>query len=98
MISAESEMPVEMANIPLTQNNVYFRIACNFTNRIDTAAFFYSLDGRSWTSIGSRLKMAYTIPQFIGYRFGLFNYATKQAGGFVDFDYFHIEDSSPGNR
>jgi beta-xylosidase len=92
MISAESEMPVEMANIPLTQNNVYFRIACNFTNRIDTAAFFYSLDGRSWNSIGRRLKMAYTIPQFIGYRFGVFNYATKQAGGFVDFDYFHIED------
>nr|WP_242954184.1 dockerin type I domain-containing protein [Clostridium puniceum] len=27
---------------------------------------------------------------FIGYRFALFNYATKAAGGFVDFDYFRI--------
>jgi hypothetical protein len=37
--------------------------------------------------------MAYTLPHFMGYRFGLFNYATKQAGGSVDFDYFHISDN-----
>jgi len=91
MVSAESESPIELASIPLSQNKVYFKIACNFTNRIDTAAFYYSLDGRSWTSIGNRLKMAYTIPQFMGYRFGLFNYASKQVGGYVDFDYFHID-------
>jgi hypothetical protein len=29
---------------------------------------------------------------FMGYRFGLFNYATKNTGGFADFDYFHISD------
>ena len=28
----------------------------------------------------------------MGYRFGLFNYATKQAGGHADFDYFHMTD------
>ena len=42
--------------------------------------------------IGSQLKMAYTLPHFMGYRFGLFNYATKTPGGYVDFDYFHVED------
>ena len=26
----------------------------------------------------------------MGYRFALFNYATKSTGGFVDFDYFRI--------
>ena len=26
----------------------------------------------------------------MGYRFALFNYATKTAGGFVDFDYFRV--------
>jgi len=26
----------------------------------------------------------------MGYRFGLFNYATKQTGGFADFDWFKI--------
>jgi beta-xylosidase len=98
MVSAESELPVELANIPLSQNQVYLKIVCNFTNRTDTAAFFYSLDGNSWTSIGNRLKMAYTIPQFIGYRFGLFNYAAKQVGGYVDFDYFHIDDRITANK
>jgi hypothetical protein len=29
----------------------------------------------------------------MGYRFGLFNYATKTPGGAVDFDYFHIADA-----
>jgi hypothetical protein len=28
----------------------------------------------------------------MGYRFGLFNYATKTVGGFADFDFFRIED------
>ncbi|HEY4208720.1 MAG TPA: hypothetical protein VGM31_17960 [Puia sp.] len=28
----------------------------------------------------------------MGYRFGLFNYATRAAGGYVDFDYFRIGD------
>jgi hypothetical protein len=29
----------------------------------------------------------------MGYRFGLFNYATKTPGGFADFDYFHISEN-----
>jgi hypothetical protein len=29
---------------------------------------------------------------FMGYRFGLFNYATKNTGGFADFDYFRFSD------
>jgi len=36
--------------------------------------------------------MAYTLPHFMGYRFGLFNFATKTAGGFVDFDFFYVSD------
>jgi hypothetical protein len=40
--------------------------------------------------------MAYTLPHFMGYRFGLFNYASKEVGGFVDFDFFHINIEGPG--
>jgi beta-xylosidase len=94
MVSAESDRPVELQSLPLNQNKVYFKIECNFRDRADTANFFYSLDGKSWTSIGSQLKMAYTLPHFMGYRFGLFNYATKNAGGFADFDFFHIEEQT----
>jgi hypothetical protein len=39
---------------------------------------------------GKPLQMSFTMPHFVGYRFALFNYATKTAGGFADFDYFHV--------
>ncbi|MFL9843585.1 glycoside hydrolase family 43 protein [Flavobacterium rhizosphaerae] len=92
-INASSGEPIEDARMPLTQNTVYFKAECNFTDRKDTAIFYYSLDNKNWKTIGSPLKMAYTLPHFMGYRFGLFNYATKNAGGYADFDYFRIEDS-----
>ncbi|MBX2945081.1 MAG: glycoside hydrolase 43 family protein [Cyclobacteriaceae bacterium] len=92
MISAESEKPVEMERVPLSQNIIYLKAECNFNDKADTAEFFYSLDGKSWKHIGQQLKMSYTLPHFMGYRFGLFNYAAKEVGGFVDFDYFRIED------
>lgn len=91
MISAESEKPVEMQRLPLAQNKVYFKADCDFTERKDTAHFFYSLDGKAWLPIGPPLKMAYTLPHFMGYRFGLFTYATKNVGGYADFDYFNIK-------
>lgn len=92
MVSAQSEKPVEMARVDLSQNTVYLKAECDFRDKVDTAEFFYSLDGKSWIKIGSQLKMAYTLPHFIGYRFGLFNYATKEIGGHADFDYFRITD------
>ena len=96
MINASTGKGEEVASIPLNQNTVFFKAECNFTNRKDTANFFYSLDGNNWIAFGTPLKMAYTIPQFIGYRFALFNYATKNTGGFADFDYFHITENITG--
>lgn len=92
MVSAESGRPVELERVALSQNTVYLKAACNFKDLADTGEFFYSLDGKSWKRIGGQLKMSYTLPHFMGYRFGLFNYATKSAGGFVDFDYFRISE------
>ncbi len=92
MVNASTGKPVDVQSIPLTQNIVYFKALCNFTDRKDVADFFYSLDGKQWAPIGTQLKMAYTIPQFIGYRFALFNYATKEKGGYADFDYFRISN------
>jgi beta-xylosidase len=92
MVNAGSGKPEEVESIPLKQKMVYFKASCDFTNRIDSAKFFYSLDGKEWKPIGSTLKMSYTLPHFMGYRFGLFNYATKATGGYADFDYFHIDD------
>lgn len=93
MISNETDTPVELESIPLLQNKVYFKIDCDFRDRKDIAHFYYSLDGKIWIVIGEALKMEYTLMEhFMGYRFGLFNYATENTGGFVDFDYFRISD------
>jgi beta-xylosidase len=92
MISAETEEPVELENIPLESNKVWLKIDCDYKDRADKAYFYYSLKGEDWISIGNPLQMAYTLPHFMGYRFGLFSFATKTTGGFVDFDYFRISD------
>jgi len=93
MVSNKTDKPIEIQSIPLSQNTIYLKIECNFKDKIDIADFFYSLDGKIWTVIGGPLKMEYTLMEhFMGYRFGLFNYASKTPGGFADFDYFHISD------
>lgn len=92
MVNGATKVPVEVQSIPLTQNTVYLKAECDFREKTDIARFFYSLDGKSWTEIGSQLKMEYSMPHFMGYRFGLFNYATQTPGGFTDFDFFHISD------
>ncbi len=94
MINASTGKPEEVAAIPLNQNTIYLKAECDFTNKKDTAHFYYSLNGTNWSAIGTQLKMAYTIPQFMGYRFALFNYATKNIGGYADFDYFNIEPTN----
>jgi beta-xylosidase len=93
MINASNGKPVEAQTISLNQKTVFFKAECDFTNKKDVANFFYSLDGKTWTPIGTQLKMSYTLPHFMGYRFTLFNYATKNIGGVADFDFFHISDS-----
>ncbi len=92
MVSAQTNKPVEVEKVPLNQNVVYLKAECNFRDLADVSDFFYSLDGKTWTKIGSQLKMEYSMPHFMGYRYGLFNYSAKTPGGFVDFDYFRIEN------
>jgi beta-xylosidase len=59
----------------------------------DAANFFYSLDGQTWTQIGSQnYRMIFDYRRFfMGSKFGIFNYATKKAGGYVDVDEFCYE-------
>ena len=92
MVLGNDEGEKIMEELPINQKTVYLKAACNFTDRKDVASFYYSLDNETWKKIGSELKMSYTLPHFMGYRFGLFNYATKNPGGYVDFDFFRIKD------
>ncbi|CQR57437.1 glycoside hydrolase family 43 protein [Paenibacillus riograndensis] len=75
-------------SVPFTGERIGLRIDFNFEDGVDEARFFYSGDGEVWHPIGQTLHMKYTLDHFMGYRIGLFNYATRQPGGYADFDYF----------
>lgn len=78
------------AEIPLESAEVFLKASCDFENRKDQALFYYSLDGKDWEKIGDKLEMKYTLPHFMGYRYGLFFYAEIELGGYADFDFFKI--------
>ena len=104
----------ERASVPLGGDIAYLRVEVDVSpvgqpveagarlnvNRKDQSCFYYSRDGRNWTRIGDAIRMPYSLPQhFMGYRFGIFNFATKTAGGYVDVDYFRLGTQlSPGSR
>ena len=92
MVSAQTGRPVVEESVPLKQKRVFLKAECNFRNLADRGYFYYSLNGRTWIPIGTSLEMEYSMPHFMGYRFGLFNYATRTPGGYVDFDWFRIEN------
>lgn len=94
MVNADGGEAKEIKNIPIDQDRVYLRADFNFYQHADDADFYYSLDGTTWNKIGNTLNMSYTIPHFMGYRFAIFNYATQATGGYVDVDYFHVNDGA----
>ncbi|HET6995531.1 MAG TPA: glycoside hydrolase 43 family protein [Chitinophagaceae bacterium] len=98
MINTSTGKPEVAQTIALSQKTIFFKVTCEFTDKKDVANFFYSLDAKTWMPVGTQLKMTYTLPHFMGYRFALFNYATKNVGGFVDFDYFYVSDSLTGKN
>ncbi|MBD7958792.1 family 43 glycosylhydrolase [Microbacterium sp. Sa4CUA7] len=57
--------------------------------------FLYSFDGIEWSPLGGRVgpqALDGTLSHFMGHRIGLFNYATQETGGWVDFDHFLLSD------
>jgi len=56
----------------------------------DVANFYYSLDGREWTQVGTTdYHLSFDWRRFfMGTKFGIFCYATKKTGGYVDIDAF----------
>ena len=82
-------------SVELKQNKIWLRIDGDFTpaqrGGRDAANFYYSLDGNDWTKIGTtdyRLRFDWR-RFFMGSKFGIFCYATKKAGGYVDVDEFN---------
>jgi beta-xylosidase len=76
-------------SIPVNATTIYLRtLASNATGK---ASFEYSTDNKNFKRIGEDLMMRFSLKIFTGNKFCLFNYATKQEGGYVDFDWFRVE-------
>ena len=84
------------ASIALKKDQIYLRIKCDFTPKQDWATFYYSLDNKSWQQLGVPVKMIFDHTRmFMGSKFAIFNYATKQLGGYVDVAYFDYFKEDP---
>lgn len=76
---------VELARIPLKRNKVYLRIDGTFGKPRDLATFSYSTDGKRFIPLGRAVRMSFDYRRmFMGSKFAIFNYATKETGGYVD--------------
>lgn len=56
-----------------------------------TATFSFSLDDKKYSDIGNVLQMQFNLSVFTGNKFCLFNYPTKDTGGYVDIDWFRVQ-------
>lgn len=54
------------------------------------ASFFYSFDNETFTRFGNELEMRFSLRVFTGNKFCLFNFPTRETGGYVDFDWFRM--------
>ena len=74
---------------------VYFKTWFDYRNYgNEYAHFYYSTDSVTWIDPGKSRKVEFGYPtHFDGCRFGIFNFATEQAGGYVDVDYFEVGDT-----
>ena len=74
--------------LPIATTEIWLRMDCDFTT--DTANFAYSTDGQQFSPLGTPFHMIFSMDHFTGNKFAIFNYATQQAGGYVDVDNFEF--------
>lgn len=72
-------------------NNTTVYLRCIASNKTSKAAFAYSFDNKNFHALGNELTMRFNLKIFTGNKFALFNYATKQTGGYADIDWFRAE-------
>jgi len=90
MYSGSEKGEAQKSSVPLSDSKVYLRVDFDLPIDRGTASFYYSTDGSEWKKIGDNVSLSYSLHMFVGYRWGLFNFATKTAGGYADFDWFKV--------
>jgi beta-xylosidase len=70
-------------------STIYLRMITS--NSTGKATFGFSTDNKRFTTLGNELSMKFSLKIFTGNKFCLFNYATYETGGYVDFDWFRMQ-------
>lgn len=81
----------------LAINNSSVHLRANACNNTKKATFEYSFDNETFKPLGNELSMSFNLTIFTGNKFCLFNYATHETGGRVDFDWFRMQLSMKNN-
>ncbi|OAL43851.1 Arabinanase/levansucrase/invertase [Pyrenochaeta sp. DS3sAY3a] len=76
--------------------DLWLRVEADITPAFGTstarkATFWYSLDGKKFSQLGDPFSLTNTWQFFTGYRFGVFNFATKALGGQVAVKSFQLQ-------
>ena len=89
----DTDPPVIKEEIPLENPVVNLKLEFDLTKEVQKVWLKYKKDGE-FKTLGEPAGLRYTLDQFVGVRFALFCYSTKQAGGkavFSDYSAPHCE-------
>jgi hypothetical protein len=77
---------------PFLAKEIFLRTDMDFKS--SKAVCAYSVDGKSWTTLGGEFEMKYDwrTGTFQGTQFAIFCYNANPGDGFVDVDWFHFTD------
>lgn len=75
----------------IATDSTEFYLRAHADYKTSKATFAYSYDNQSYSLLGNDLAMRFNLSVFTGNKFCIFNYATVDTGGFVDFDWFRTD-------
>lgn len=92
------------AQTPMTRDRIWLRIKVDmraahsdgFERKERIAIFEYSYDGMTFTQLGPAYPLTKSTVGYVGYRFGIFNFATLALGGELRVSHCDIETWHPG--
>ena len=83
--------PTEQVEAVDIDSIVYLRATVSYST--SKTQFYYSLDNINYQPIGGETSLSFSLTVFVGARFGLFCYATRNdSEGYADFDWFSTEN------
>ena len=88
---ATSNIGEDKASAPIAGGKIWLRVSADIHPGPDrTATFSYSTEGKTFKTIGEPFVLNNHWQFFMGYRYGIFDYATKELGGQVNVSSFTV--------